>query len=111
MVELNAINRLFLDYHMKVVQHYPEFHLAFLKASELTRMLMKKEGVAFAKREEESEERGRAAMRIVEEEENRKVKMYFTKENEVDELTYLANIRRFQPTEVDEENSGFNRWK
>ena len=98
MVELNAINRLFLDYHMKVVQHYPEFHLAFLKASELTRMLMKKEGVAFAKREEESEERGRAAMRIVEEEERCKVKMYFTRGNEVDEL---HGWRIF---------AGFNRW-
>ena len=44
-------------------------------------------------------------MRIVEEEENRKIKMYFTRGNEVDELTYLANIRRFQPMDVDEENS------
>ena len=99
MVELNAINRLFLDYHMKVVQHYPEFHLVFLKASELTRMLMKKEGVVFAKREEESEERGRAAMRIVEEEENRKVKITSQKKMR------LMNLHTWQIF------AGFNRWK
>ena len=57
-VELNALHRYAIDYHMEVVRTHPAFHLAFLKASEFARMLIRKEQEAETKREEEFEERG-----------------------------------------------------
>ena len=74
-MELHTLHRYFIDYHMEVVRNYPEYHLAFMKATELARMLIRNEGEAFAKREEENAERQRAAMRIVDEEAKRKIQL------------------------------------
>lgn len=95
-VELHTLHRYFIDYHMEVVRNYPEYHLAFINASGLARMFIQKEGEAFAKREEENAERQRAAMRIVDEEAKRKVKLYVVEGNQVDPRTYLDNVNRFR---------------
>ena len=67
--------------------------------------LFKKEGEAFAKREEENAERQRAAIRILDEEAKRKVKLYLVDENQVDPGTYLDNVNRFRPIGVADNNS------
>ena len=101
-MELHTLHRYFIDYHMQVVRRHPEYHLAFIKASELARMLIQKEGEAVAKREEEKEERSRAAMRIVDEEAKRKVQFYLLDANQVDPGTYLDNVHRIQPMGFEE---------
>ena len=52
-----------------------------------------------------SEERAQAAMRLVEEEEHRKVQMHFLEANRVEQQSYLVNVRRFAPTVVDDGDS------
>ena len=49
---------------------------------------MKKESEAFAKRERESEERRKAAMRLIEEEEHRKVQLNFLDANRTEQRSY-----------------------
>ena len=95
--ELSALHKYAIEYHMQVVRTHPAFHLAFLKASEFARMLIRKREEADTKKEEESEERKRAAMRIADEESRRKVKLHMINENQVDPSEYLDNINRFRP--------------
>ena len=104
-MELHTLHRYFIDYHMQVVRTHPEFHLAFIKASEFGRMLIQKEEEAFTKREEESAERQRAAMGIVDEEARRKVKFHLVNSNQVNPGEYLDNINRFRPTGISERDS------
>ena len=41
-MELHIPHRFFIEYHMEVIRVYPEYHLAFVKASELSRILIQR---------------------------------------------------------------------
>ena len=53
LAELDGLHRYTVDYHMRVVDPFPEYKLAFMKETELARALFAREEAALRKRNRE----------------------------------------------------------
>ena len=53
---MNILHEMFVKHHLQMVERFPSLHLEFMKVSALTRAIIKKNKLAYAKQKKENEE-------------------------------------------------------
>ena len=100
--EMNILHEMSVEHHLRMVERFPSLHLAFMKVSELTRSILKKNKLAHAKQKKENEEQHEWKIRLVNEDAIRKRQLEFARGNDYPDERYQAKLGRYLPARVAE---------